>query len=130
MAKRLLKRVDTKKLSARPPDPYGERFMKFMRDTTFELDNDGQKAAQLDFEKMKEELVAQIKKMLAEMIRDTFMKKGGGDKVSLGNFKGSVNDDEVLETEPASAVPAVAEAAPNLEQSSISLFSDNKNGYN
>lgn len=39
LAKRLLKGVDIYKLSARPADPYGARFMKFMRDTVFELDD-------------------------------------------------------------------------------------------
>lgn len=78
LAKRLVKRVDTTKLSARPPDPYGARFMKFMRGTVFELDKAQQKEAQLDVDQIKEELVAELKKRLAEMIREAFMKKGGG----------------------------------------------------
>lgn len=70
--------------------------MKFMRGTAFELDKAQQKEAQLDVEKIKEELVAELKKRLAEMIRDAFMKKvvvggSGGDgkemKISLSNFK-------------------------------------------
>ena len=80
MAKRLFKGVDTNKLSARPPDPYGARFMKFMRGTAFELDKAAQKEAQLDIDKIKTELVEQLKKSLAEMIRKAFMKKGSGEK--------------------------------------------------
>lgn len=64
-------------MSARPPDPYGARFMRFMRGTAFELDQAAQKEAQLDIEKIKAELVDALKKSLAEMIRKAFMKKGG-----------------------------------------------------
>lgn len=153
MAKRLVKRVDTTKLSARPPDPYGARFMKFMRGTAFELDKAQQKEAQLDVEKMKEELVGQIKKMLAEMIRDAFMKKGGGGdgqgvKISLPNFKdqqaaadaapeadgATKTGDEVgayqlnsagaATAERKAEAPAPAQAtALDLEESQISLYS-------
>ena len=77
LAKRLFKGVDISKLSARPPDPYGARFMRFMRGTAFELDQAAQKEAQLDIEKIKAELVDALKKSLAEMIRKAFMKKGG-----------------------------------------------------
>ena len=51
--------------------------MRFMRGTAFELDQAGQKEAQLDVEKIKAELVDALKKSLAEMIRKAFMKKGG-----------------------------------------------------
>lgn len=64
--------------------------MKFMRGTVFELDEAAQKEAQLDIEKMQTELVEALKKSLAEMIRDAFMKKnknGKEMKISLSNFK-------------------------------------------
>lgn len=54
--------------------------MKFMRGTAFELDKAAQKEAQLDIDKIKTELVEQLKKSLAEMIRKAFMKKGSGEK--------------------------------------------------
>jgi hypothetical protein len=37
LAKKFFKNADTTKLSAVPPDPYGNRFTKFMKDV-FELD--------------------------------------------------------------------------------------------
>ena len=149
MAKKVFKRVDTTKLSARPPDPYGARFMKFMRGTAFELHQDQQKEAQLDVEKIKEELVAELKKSLAEMIRKAFMKKGSGGKngqgmkISLANFKEQKSETEqepeaakaVTTGDVNSAVPDNAELkaetpapakAPSLDElatSQISLYS-------
>ena len=103
MAKRLFKGVDTSKLSARPPDPYGARFMKFMRGTAFELDKAAQKEAQLDIDKIKADIVEDLKKSLADMIRKAFMKKGSGGnegKISLANFKEQQSPkDQVQETE-------------------------------
>ena len=59
---------------------------------------------------MKAELVVQIQKMLAEMIREAFMKKGGGGKVSLANFRKQAPPGEAAAT--ASAEPAADEGAP------------------
>ena len=36
MAKRVFKNADPTKLSAVPPDPYGDRFVKFMKNFVFQ----------------------------------------------------------------------------------------------
>ena len=38
LAKRLFKHADPQKLSAVPPDPYGNRFLKFMKESVFQPD--------------------------------------------------------------------------------------------
>ena len=40
MAKKLFKNADPKKLSAVPSTPYGERFLKFMKNSVFTPDQD------------------------------------------------------------------------------------------
>lgn len=40
LAKRVFKNVNTKKLSAVPADPYGDRFIDFMRNSVFEKPRD------------------------------------------------------------------------------------------
>ena len=125
MAKRLLKGVDIYKLSARPADPYGARFMKFMRDTVFELDDTAQKEAQLDIDKMKAELVEALKKSLADMIKNAFMKKDKG-KISLSNFKEKqpATVEEPVTMEPENKGDSITTDLDELAQSQVSLFSD------
>ena len=136
LAKRLFKGVDIAKLSARPPDPYGARFMKFMRGTAFELDKAAQKEAQLDIDKIKTELVDALKKSLADMIRKAFMKKGSGGnggemKISLANFKEQQPAiDQVPETAKVEntvdvVVPEDAEAEAPPARGAISPSLDN-----
>ena len=52
-----------------PPDPYADRFIKFMRDTVFTFDK---KEYKLDLNAMSKEIEDKIKKLFAEKLRDIF----------------------------------------------------------
>ena len=56
-------------MSAVPPDPYADRFSKFMRDTVFTFDK---KEYKLDLNAMSKEIEDKIKKLFAEKLREIF----------------------------------------------------------
>jgi hypothetical protein len=76
IAKRLFKNADINKLSARPPDAYGLRFTKFVKDTVFQYDKVTNKSDHMDIEKMRLETEDHIKKEIARKIKELFMKSG------------------------------------------------------
>lgn len=69
LAKKLFKNADPSKLSAVPPDPYADRFSKFMKDTVFTYDK---KEYIMDIASIIKELEDKIKKLFAEKLRDIF----------------------------------------------------------
>ena len=69
MAKKLFKRADTKKLSAVPPDPYGNRFIGFMRGSVFQR---SQKFQGKERDQEQEEILKQIEEM-QKKIRDEIL---------------------------------------------------------
>ena len=71
IAKKLFKNVNTKNLSAVPPDPYGERFIKFMKEFVFEVDK-----SKMDIDRIREEITAHIKEQIATKLKEIFAKQG------------------------------------------------------
>ena len=69
LAKKLFKRADPKKLSAVPPDPYGQRFIGFMKSSVFQR---SQKFLAKEREQEQEEILKQIEEM-QKKIRDEIL---------------------------------------------------------
>jgi hypothetical protein len=69
LAKKLFKRADPKKLSAVPPDPYGQRFIAFMKSSVFQR---SQKFLAKEREQEQEEILKQIEEM-QKKIRDEIL---------------------------------------------------------
>ena len=61
------------KLSAVPPDYYGDRFIKFMKETVFAPDT---KSGQMDTAKMVQEITDHIKKEFALKLKSVFASQG------------------------------------------------------
>lgn len=77
LAKKLFKNADPKRLSATPPDPYGCRFIKFMKEV-FEQDQKAVRASQeQNIEELRKDIEVYIKKEIALKIKDIFSSKGG-----------------------------------------------------
>ena len=57
IAKKMFKNADPQKISAMPAEPYGNRFLKFMKNTVFEFDK---KSLQKTNQETIKELVHQI----------------------------------------------------------------------
>ena len=85
LAKKLFKNADPKRLSATPPDPYGSRFIKFMKEV-FEQDQktvrDSQKQ---NIDELTKDIEAYIKKEIAAKIKEIF--STGGKNNFIERFK-------------------------------------------
>ena len=76
LAKKLFKNADSSKLSAVPPDPYGNRFIKFMKDFVFQFDAKTEKKNQMDVTQAIKEIEDHIKMQIAVTLREIFAKQG------------------------------------------------------